>query len=91
VYTEISSAQKRVHICAFRSFGCPLFLEMSDSVGTAVGQLADTVGMPRLNNMPAKRAGRNASLKERQRGLVKVVVVVDLGDWRERHFGTGLA
>lgn len=30
---------------------------------------------------------RNEARKARQRDLVKVVVV-DLGDWRERHFGT---
>ena len=30
---------------------------------------------------------RNAARKARQQSLVKVVVV-DLGEWRERHFGT---
>jgi len=30
---------------------------------------------------------RNAARKARQQSMVKVVVV-DLGDWRERHFGT---
>lgn len=39
----------------------------------------------------AERArARNARAEKRQRELVKVVVV-DLGDWRERHFGTGAA
>jgi len=39
----------------------------------------------------AERArARNARAEKRQRELVKVLVV-DLGDWRERHFGTGAA
>jgi len=33
---------------------------------------------------------RNASRKERHRELVKVVIV-DLGDWKRRHFGTSAA
>lgn len=39
--------------------------------------------------LEAARA-RNASRKARQRELVKVVVV-DLDDWRRRHFGTSAA
>ena len=49
-------------------------------------------GSHKINNLHVHnslRATRNAARKARQQSLVKVVVV-DLGEWRERHFGTSV-